>query len=257
VDKLKIQKEGINMEKYDKSTYGDTIAEVYDVWYSKFDENIIDRLFELAPKGSAFELGIGTGRIAIPLMKRGLTVEGIDSSRLMVNRLKRKKSGKDISVQIGDFSNFKSKKKYDLVYIVFNTLFGLTSLEDQINCFKSVYAILKPNGKFVVEAFVPDLNRFDMGQTIRTSDITDDNIIVECAKHDSANQMVVSHLLRFSEKGTKIYPNKLRYAWPFEIELMGRLTGFQLTDRWGDWQKRAFNSSSSFHVSIFNKGTHE
>ncbi len=237
----------------DYSSYGERFSEKYDEWYGSFDERIIDRIEEMAAGGSVFELGIGTGRVAIPLAKRGLRVAGMDSSPAMLEKLKQKKSGEQVTVEVGDFASFETDEKYDVVYIIFNTLFALHSQEEQVNCFKCVEKILKPGGKFIVEAFVPDPSRFPGGQTVRTVDLKEDNVKIECSTHDAAGQLVTSQMVDISDGGIKLYPIKIRYIWPAEMDLMARLAGLQLEERWSNWGKASFSASSGMHVSIYGK----
>jgi len=241
------------MENYGPSTYGDTIAEVYDNIYQYVNPDMIERLYECAPNGQVFELGIGTGRIAIPLLNRGINIDGIDSSAAMIEKLKTKLNGRHIGLQIGDFSKFKTVKKYDLIYIVFNTLYGLLTQEDQMNCFRCVSDALKPKGRFVIEGFVPDVTRFDRGQTIRTDEIETNLVQLECSKHDLINQRVDSQIIRITENGIKLIPVNVRYVWPSELNLMAKITGFELSERWSNWKKDNFNSDSLSHISIYEK----
>ncbi len=150
------------MKGFDESTYGETIADIYDDWYeASFDvDGAVALLADLANVGPALELGAGTGRIALPLSARGVSVEGIDSSPAMSQKLAEKPGGGDIRVAIGDFSDFDLGRDFSLVYVVFNTLFGLQDQESQVRCFASASRHLRPGGEFVVEAFVPDLRRF-------------------------------------------------------------------------------------------------
>jgi len=241
------------MKDYRASTYGDKVADIYDKEYGDFDPEMIERIFEFAPNGSAFELGIGTGRVALPLLKKGMKVDGIDSSISMVNKLKAKPGSKNISIQIGDFSKFQTAKKYDVVFVVFNTFFSLLTQDDQISCFKSVYNALKPDGKFIIEAFVPDPARLAKGQTTMISDIEQDSVSMEYTMYDVADQMVTSQLVRISEKGIKMVPIIIRYAYPAEFDLMAKLTGFELSERWANWKKEPFTSKSGFHISVYKK----
>lgn len=241
------------MKGYKSDSYGDKIADQYDEMYPNIDRNMIKRLSEFALNGSAFELGIGTGRVAFPLINNGIKVDGIDASKEMVKKLMSKPDSSKTSVQIGNFSNFETKKKYDLVYVVFNTFFVLTSQETQINCFKCAYKSLKPKGSFVIEAFVPDVCRFDRGQTLRTSSVLIDNVELECTTHDRANQLLSSQIIKISESGIKLQPIKIRYVWPSEMDLMAQIAGFNLSERWSNWQKAEFTNLSGFHISIYNK----
>ena len=159
------------MERYDDDTYGESISEIYDSRYSDFDRRMIDCLFDFANDGKVLELGIGTGRVAIPLKERGIQIHGIDTSRSMVSKLK-KKTNEDIPVIIQSFAEFKFDDQYDLIFVVFNSFFGLLTQNEQVSCLKSVANALLPGGRFVIEAFVPDLGRFDRGQSTRTTNLS-------------------------------------------------------------------------------------
>jgi SAM-dependent methyltransferase len=155
------------MSGYDEATYGDAIAEIYDAWYASLDaEAAVALLAELAGPGPALELGIGSGRVALPLVRRGIEVHGIEASEAMVAKLRAKPDGDGIPVTIGDFADVPMEGEYSLVYIPFNTLFCLLTQEDQLRCFQNVAAVLAADGVFVVEAFVPDLSRFDREQRL-------------------------------------------------------------------------------------------
>jgi len=241
------------MMNYTDSTFGQAIADQYDSLFPHIAPNLIDRLHELSAGGKVLELGIGTGRIALPLLERGVEVHGIDASPAMVDKLRLKPKGKKIPIRIRTFAEFKMKEKYDLVFVVFNTFFGLLTQREQISCFKSVARILKPNGKFLIEAFVPDLGRFDGGQTIRTTDVSDDRVRLECTLHDSATQIATSQMIIIGEDGIKLYPVKVRYVWPSEMDLMAELAKLKLFDRWCGWDKQPFTSSSPSHISVYEK----
>jgi len=239
------------MKNYNDETYGKSIAEKYDTWFSDLDPSMIDHLHEISAGGCALELGIGTGRVAIPLKEKGVEVHGIDASTAMVAKMRLKPNGEDIPVMIQSFAQFKTNIQYDLVYVVFNTFFGLLTQEEQISCFKSVADTLKPGGRFVIEAFVPDLGRFDRGQSARTSNITADHVRLECSLHEAATQTVISQVVTIGSKSIELYPIKIRYAWPSEIDLMAQLSGMKLISRWSDWKKTVFSSQSGRHVSTF------
>lgn len=241
------------MENYTESTYGETIADQYDVMYPDVDGAMIDRLHELSEGGKALELGIGTGRVSIPLIKRGVDVYGIDSSHAMVEKLRCKPIGENIPVKIGTFADFKMKDKFDLAFVVFNTFYGLLTQEDQVSCFHSVERVLKPGGKFLIEAFVPDIGRFDRGQTIRAIEHSDNEVGLECSRHNAVTQTVTSKIVNIEETGIKLYPIKIRYAYPSEIDLMAQSAGLKLLNRWGGWHKERFTGSSNFHVSIYGR----
>lgn len=240
-------------DSYDASIYGERISSKYDEWYGSCEESVINLISEYADGGSIFELGIGTGRIAIPLAHRGLDVAGIDASKAMVEELKKKPGSESICVHIGDFSSFSTEKNYDMAFVAFNTFFLLPDQEQQINCFRSVHRLLSNAGRFLIESFVPDPKRFDKGQTVRTVDLNDGSVKLECSRHDTVNQVVTSQIVHISENGVNLYPVRVRYAWPSEIDLMARLTGFVLLERWGGWKKEPFSESSGYHVSVYQK----
>lgn len=242
------------MKDYNDETYGNSIAEKYDTWFSDLDPSMIDYLLEISAGGRALELGIGTGRVAIPLKEKGIEVHGIDSSTSMVDKMRLKPNGEDIPVTIQSFAKFVTTTQYDLVYVVFNTFFGLLTQEEQISCFKSVADTLKPGGCFVIEAFVPDLGRFDRGQSTRMSNIASDHVRLECSLHEAATQTILSQIVSIDSKGIEMYPIKVRYAWPSEIDLMAQLSGMKRISRWSDWKKSVFTNQSSRHVSTFCVG---
>jgi SAM-dependent methyltransferase len=248
------------MHEYRPQTYGDEIAEVYDDWLSSgFDEAhsdaAADFLADLAPAGRALELGIGTGRIALRLAARGVAVQGIDASEAMVAKLRAKPGGADLPVTVGDFAEVPAEGEFDLVYVVFNTFFGLLTQEDQIRCAGNVAARLRTGGRFVIEAFVPDPSRFNHDQLVGVNHLDLQRVRLEATRHDRANQLVVSqHLLISADGGIRLYPVRLRYCWPSELNLICRLADLHLTDRYAGWGREPFNSASGAHISVYTKG---
>jgi SAM-dependent methyltransferase len=242
------------MNDYDAATYGDGIADVYDAWYPGGDSTpIVERLLALAGDGPVLELGIGTGRIAIPLAARGVPVHGIDGSTAMVEKLHAKPGGEHIGVTIGDFANLHLEARFSLVFVVFNTFFGILEQTDQVQCFRSVAAHLTPGGRFLLECFVPDLGRFDRGQRLAVSAIDDDGIRIEAALYDPVAQRVKAQVISMSETGSRFYPLQVRYCWPSELDLMAQLAGLQLEQRWGGWNEEPFTAASGGHVSVYRK----
>lgn len=248
------------MEKYDASTYGDRIAPIYDeLIEGKFDtEGAVSFLAELAGAGPVLELGIGTGRVALPLAERGLEVHGIDASQAMVEKLRAKHGGDRISITLKDFAEVDVDGEFSLVYVVFNTLFALVNQDDQVRCFGSVAERLTPNGVFVLEAFVPDVGRFDRyHQRVEAGDLSIDTVRLEVARHDPVTQRIQGQHVHFSEEGTKLYPVHLRYSWPSELDLMARLAGLRLRERWGSWRRDPFTDSSERHISVYGRSEQE
>jgi SAM-dependent methyltransferase len=244
------------MSDYEASTYGECIAEVYDRWYSGQDtEGAVEFLFGLARGGDALELGIGTGRVALPLCTRGVKVHGIDASPAMVRKLRGKPGGEKIPVTLGDFVDIPVQGLFDLIYVVFNTFFALLTQEAQVKCFQACAEHLRDNGVFVLENFVPDVTRFDRGQRTDTISISVDEMRIDAAIHDAVNQhCYVQHVL-IGEKGTRLYPVQLRYAWPSELDLMARLAALELRNRYGGWKKEPFSSASARHVSVYGRAS--
>ena len=243
------------MDDYTASTYGDRIAEVYDEMYPMRADvgATVDALVRLAGDGPALELGIGTGRIALPLAERGIEVHGIDASEKIVGRMRAKPGGDAIPVTIGDFSDFSIEggKPFALVYVVFNTLFQATSQQAQVNCFRSVAAHLADDGVFLVEAFVPDPTRFTRNQNVSAGRVESDLIALDISRHDPVNQFVSSQHVFITESGVRLYPVQVRYSWPSELDLMAQLAGMCLRERWSDWDGSPFTASSEFHISIY------
>jgi len=241
------------MDTYTPDTYGEKIAAVYDDLYPGYDEAAIHRLAELARGGSALELGIGTGRFALPLQGMGVEVHGIDASPAMVARLKAKPGGERIPVTIGDFSQVGVEGEYSLIYVVFNTLFGLLTQEDQCRCFDNVASHLTSDGVFLIEAFVPDPKRIAETQSLRVIGMENDLLRIDASQGDFVSQVINAQHVHLSSKGVEIYPVKLRYIWPSEMDLMARLAGLRLRQRWGSWEQSPFTSSSMKHISLYEK----
>ncbi len=244
------------MEGYSYETYGQRIADSYDDMYGEmFDvEATVKVLAELAGKGPTLELAIGTGRIALPLKLAGVDVSGIDISEEMVAKMREKEGGADIPVTMGDFATVPVEGTYSLVYLVFNTIFGLTTQEEQITCFRNVAEHLSDDGCFVVEAFVPDLTRFVRDQRLSTLSVDASTVQIDATRHVPAKQNISASHVIITEEGIKLYPVELRYIWPSEMDLMARLAGLKLEHRWGGWHKEPFESSSDSHVSVYRKG---
>lgn len=240
-----------NERTYGAATYGDRIVEVYDRIYPQAEEAAIDLLAELSNGGLALELGIGTGRVALPLSHRGVKVSGLDASEAMLAKLRAKEGGAEIETHLGDFSDFDLGKTFKLIYVPFNTIFAPLTQEAQIGCFRSVARHLAEGGRFLIEAFVPDLSRFDLGQRVVLVDMDDQNVRLDVTQHDALNQQITTQHVFLSETGIRRYPVKLRYAWPAELDLMARIAGLRLEQRWASWSKEPFTAESGKHVSVY------
>jgi SAM-dependent methyltransferase len=215
-------------------------------------EPVVDFLAELAGAGLALELGIGTGRIAIPLARRGVRVKGVDLSEAMVARLRAKSGAEQIEVTIGDFASTTVPGSFSLAYLVFNTIGNLTTQDEQVDCFKNVAAHLQPGGCFVIEVAIPDLQGLPHGETFRIDASSEGHLGVD--EYDVANQGLVSHhYFRGLEGSFEKISTPLRYVWPAELDLMARIGGMTLRERWGGWKREPLTSESRKHVSVWEK----
>lgn len=244
------------MANVDASTYGDRFADIYDEVHAHLStpdviDPMVDVLAELAGDGAALELGIGTGRIALPLAQRGVEVHGLDASEAMVAKMREKPGGTGIPVTTGDFQQLAVEGPYSLIYVVFNTLFALPSQEAQVNCFRSVAEHLTDDGAFLIEAFVPDMTRFDRSQRVSTGIVEHDLVSIDLDRHDPTTQTVASSHIYITPKGVQMYPVDIRYAWPSELDLMAQLAGMRLRSRWADWRRNPFTAASTGHVSVY------
>jgi len=239
------------MNSYSHETYGERVAGVYDEWHSDYDASAIDMLAELAGGGKALELGIGTGRIALPLSSRGIDVHGIDAAPSMISRLRSKPGSERLTVTQGDFAEVVVQQEFALIYIVFNTFFALPSQEAQVQCFRNVAAHLSDDGCFVIEAFVPDQTRFEGGQVNWATKVTTDVVELDVGQHDPVTQRVVSQKVVITDGSVRLYPVQIRYVWPAELDLMAQLAGLRLRERWSGWKREPFTSQSTKHISVY------
>jgi SAM-dependent methyltransferase len=244
-------------DAYDITTYGERMAEVYDQWpgLPQNAEAVVACLARLAGRGPVLELGIGTGRIALPLAQHGLDVHGIDASPAMVAQLRAKPGGERIPVTIGNFADMAVEGRFALIFVVFNTFFGLLSQDDQVRCFLRVAQHLMDDGVFVIEAFVPDLARYDRGQRVGALEVETNHVHLLASQHDPVQQHVMSQHVVLSEQGVRLYPVQVRYAWPSELDLMARLAGLRLRHRWAGWAGEPFTATSGNHVSVYVHAT--
>jgi SAM-dependent methyltransferase len=241
----------------DEGFFGEEVASLYDEHAADmYDESVVGPpvrlLAELAGNGGALEFGIGTGRIALPLAARGVRVAGIDNSEAMVARLRAKPGAEKIAATIGDFSTTRVEGEFSLVYLVFNTIFNLVTQDAQVACFENAAAHLVSGGTFVIETGVPNLQNLPVGQTIIPFRAEPAGISFDV--YDVVTQRFSSQHYEFSAAGVKASPVEFRYAWPAELDLMARIAGLTLRDRWAGWQREPFTTLSRGHVSIYEKG---
>ena len=238
--------------------FGESIAATYDQSSADmFDpavvEPAVDVLAELAGTGRALELAVGTGRIALPLARRGVAVHGIDLSRAMVARLRAKPGGDAIGTTIGDFATARAEGMFTVVYLVFNTICNLTSQAAQVACFRNAAAHLAPGGSFVIEVGVPELRRLPPGQNVLPFHVSPTRWAFDV--YDTATQAMSSNYVSVSVTGGRGQYRSIpfRYVWPAELDLMAQLAGLRLRDRFDGWTREPFTSDSRQHVSIWEK----
>jgi SAM-dependent methyltransferase len=236
--------------------FGERVAATYDESCSNmFDSNLVDAVVEvlagLAGGGRALELGIGTGRIALPLARRGVAVHGIDLSQAMVARLRAKPGGEAIGVTIGDFATARADGTFAVAYLVFNTIMNLTTQTAQVACFHNVAAHLEPGGCFVIEVMIPDLRRLQAGQNVVPIHVSPTLWAFDL--YDIATQTMSSNYVVVTDGRGEYHSVPFRYVWPAELDLMAQLAGLRLRERWGGWKREPFTSESRQHVSIWEK----
>jgi SAM-dependent methyltransferase len=235
--------------------FGEEVAAEYDksaehdpMFAPEAINPVVDFLAALAGDGRALELGIGTGRIALPLAERGVSVHGIDLSEAMVARLRAKPGAENIGTTTGDFATTKVDGTFKLAYVVYNTIQNLTTQDAQVACFQNVADHLEPGGCFVIEVGLPDLK----GEKLRIFDFSDTHIGID--EYDVANQGLISHHYTRTADGTFRYSwGPFRYVWPSELDLMARLAGMTLRERWSGWKREPFTSMSEKLVGVWEK----
>src|SRR5919106_6154794 len=236
--------------------FGERVAARFDERYAyQADPAVVDPivafLADLARDGRALELGIGTGRIALPLARRGIHVHGIELSEAMVARLRAKPGAEEIGVTVGDFATTTVEGTFSVAYLVANTIMNLTTQDGQVACFQNVAAHLEPGGCFVIEVLVPGLRRLPPGETFQPFDVSSTHLGFD--EYDVATQGLISHHYWIDDGNVEVLSPPFRYVWPSELDLMARLAGMTLRERWSDWRREPFTSESAKHVSVWEK----
>jgi SAM-dependent methyltransferase len=236
--------------------FDERIAKAYDAkWANLAEPAVVDPavnfLAELAGTGAALELGVGTGRLALPLSRRGVRVHGIELSPAMVAQLQAKPGADTIGVTIGDFATTRVGGTFTLAYLVRNTIANLTTQDQQVACFGNVAAHLEPGGRFVIELYIPELQRLPPGETIHAFTVTPTHLGFE--EYDVATQIAYSHHYWMVDGKLETFSAPFRYVWPSELDLMARLAGMTLRERWSSWAREPFTSDSRSHVSVWEK----
>jgi SAM-dependent methyltransferase len=241
--------------QHEDGYFDERVAERYDDDTEIFDpavvDPVVDFVAEIAGGGRALELGIGTGRIAVPLAQRGVPVHGIELSKAMAARLRAKPGGEDIGVTIGDFATSRVDGTFSVAYLVFNTIMNLTTQAAQVACFRNVASHLDPGGCFVIEVGVPGLQRLPPGETIHAFHVSETRWGLD--EYDVARQGLTSHHFEIIDGRLERFSVPFRYAWPAELDLMAQLAGMKLRERWSGWNREPFTSDSRKHVSVWEK----
>ena len=247
------------MQGYDASSYGDGFADVYDDWYHGISdvELTVAELLDFAGTGPVLELGVGTGRIAVPLaeagLRRGLTVVGIDSSEAMLGRLAWRDPGRLVTAVLGDMRNDLPEGPFALVFAAYNTLFNLTGDGDQARCFADVAERLQPGGRFVVEAFVPD-DPPSGGDSVTVRSMTADRVVLSISVDDPERQCASGQFVELSETGgVRLRPWSIRYSTPVQLDEYARAAGLALEQRWGSFGRTPFDEDSTRHVTVYHR----
>jgi SAM-dependent methyltransferase len=241
---------------HDDGYFDERVAATYDesegeMFGPEAIDPAVDFLVELAGSGRALELAIGTGRIALPLARRGVPVHGIDMSKAMVARLRAKPGGEDIAVTIGDFATTTVDGSFSVAYLVFNTILNLTTQASQVACFRNVAAHLEPSGCFVIEVMIPELQRLPPGEAFRAFHVGETSWGID--EYDIAQQGLTSHHFEIVDGRVERLSVPFRYVWPAELDLMAQMAGMRLRERWAGWQREPFTSDSRKHVSVWEK----
>ena len=242
------------MKEFGPSTFGELNADEYDALHDPgTTDACVSLIAGLAGIGDVLELAIGTGRIALPLAQRGVKISGFDGSVEMLNILGEKPGGADIPTFVADMASFETDQQFDFAFLVFNTLYNLTTQDEQVRCFQHVAKHLRPGGRFLVEAFMPSRDRFENNQAVRTKHVSFNSVWLEAVQHDPVAQTLNYQRIRITEDGTTLKPLPMRYVWPSELDLMARAAGLTPVARWGGWHKEPLSASSEMYVIVYER----
>jgi SAM-dependent methyltransferase len=240
------------MSKFDDPAFfGEVWADVYDVGTEHDPGPAVEFLAGVAGNGRALELAIGSGRVALPLARRGVAVEGIDASPKMVDLMLAKPGGDRIPVVIGDLADVAADGPFRLVYLVYNTLFNVLDPARQAACFRNVARVLEPDGAFVIECYVPQPWAIERGQRVGARAVTEDSATLDVYSHDPIAQRFLRQRITIDEHGVRLRPHAERYCWPNELDLMAGQAGLRLSERYAGWDREPFGADSRDHISVY------
>ncbi|MGW4463824.1 class I SAM-dependent DNA methyltransferase [Micromonospora sp. NBC_01796] len=245
------------VEGFEIFTYGDAVADMFDGTGWAGDpgdtEETIQWLADNAGEGPVLELGVGTGRVAVPLAQKGIEVHGIDASEGMLAQLRAKPGGELVQLHVQDFTDFTLPYKFSMAYAVFDTLPFVTDQESQIRCFQKVADVLMPGGLFVIQTSIPDPARYDRGQRTQTVRVEKDHIVMTFTRRERMSQCSSIQFAILRPEGIKFFPMRIRTVMPSEMDLMARLGGLTMESRWGHWDGRPLRDSDERHITIYRK----
>lgn len=245
------------VEGFEIFTYGDAVADVFDGTGWAGDpgdtEETIEWLAENSGGGPVLELGVGTGRVAVPLARRGIEVHGIDASEGMLTQLRDKPGGELVHLHVQDFTDFTLPYKFSLAYAVFDTLPFITDQEEQIRCFQKVADVLEPGGRFVIQTSIPDPARYDRNQRTQTVRVEKDHVVMTFTRRERISQCSSIQFAVLRPDGIRFFPMRIRTVMPSEMDLMARLGGLTMESRWGHWDGRPLRDSDERHITVYRK----
>jgi hypothetical protein len=235
-------------------SFGPDVAELYDDYLRGDEVETVDFLTELARGGPVLELAIGTGRIGLPLAARGVPVSWIELSPAMVEQLRRKPGGNDIAVSMGNFADVAVDGRFRLIFIVFNTFFNLLTQDEQVRCIENVSGRLTNDGLFLIEAGLPsEFVGMPGNQYVQAERIDVDEVRLDVARYDPVTQTLDESHVSLTREAVRLFPIVTRYAWPSELDLMARIAGLRLIDRWSGWRREPFAATSTRHISVYGR----
>ncbi|MER9683187.1 class I SAM-dependent methyltransferase [Mesorhizobium sp. M0115] len=245
------------------TAYGEIWGDVYDEYVEALNESVenaraVSFLAPIASNGTALELGVGTGHIALPLSETGASVHGLDNSAKMLASLRAKNGGDSVTTHLGDMAEFDLGTQYDLVYCMNSTFSLMVTVGQQISCFGSVAKSLKPDGRFAVHLYYPYTADFSGAgvygdQRTTVLHVDEQRTMVRFARHDRNQQLFISQNLWLTPAGSRTMPLKMRYVYPTELDLLAKISGLELIERYGDWQRGPFENASWQYMSVFRK----
>jgi SAM-dependent methyltransferase len=237
----------------DSKLFGRLWADTYDETSSPDPTAAVEFLAGLAGDGPVLELAIGTGRVALPLAARGLTVEGIEASPEMIAGMRAKPGGEAIPVVVGDMADVDVAGSYPLIYLVYNTLFNLTGDGRQEDCFRNVARVLAPGGVFVIEAYVPGIEESEGERNVEVRSVTEDSVELRMCRYNYEAQTFIRQTVIITDGSIQLKPFSLHYRWPEQIDALATEAGLQLENRYANWKREPFGPASTDHVSIYRK----